>query len=134
MRHAILFLILTCCLCCSCDPMRRINMMNRTTGPAEVTWVIKQDSINLSPFFLSSAKELSFSLPPGDSAKDIRMSFGVGIWTKKAINNMVDDLDSLIIRWSNQEIRMGTYEEIRDYLLTRRKGVGKDKIEILLRE
>jgi hypothetical protein len=46
----------------------------------------------------------------------------------------VDDLDSLIIRWNNREIKMGTSEEINAYLLPRRKGVGKDKIEIIIRE
>jgi hypothetical protein len=62
------------------------------------------------------------------------MSFGVGTWTKNAVNNLVDDLDSLVIRWNNREIRLGAPEEIRDYLMPRRKGVGKDKIEIMLKD
>lgn len=118
----------------SCDPMRRINMKNRTGGPAEVTWMIKADSINASPFFISSSKDVTFQLPHSGPAHDIRMSFGVGTWTKNAVNNLVDDLDSLVIRWNNREIRLGAPEEIRDYLMPRRKGVGKDKIEILLKD
>jgi hypothetical protein len=73
-------------------------------------------------------------LPHSGPAHDIRMSFGVGTWTKNAVNNLVDDLDSLVIRWNNREIRLGAQEEIRDYLMPRRKGVGKDKIEILLKD
>lgn len=134
MKQQIVLSVLAAGLLSACDPMRRINMKNRSTGTAEVIWHIKEDSINTSPFFLSSAKEVNFSLRPNDTTNDIRMSFGVGTWTRKAVRNLADDLDSLIIKWSNREIRLGTYDEINNYLLARRKGVGKDKIEIIIRE
>lgn len=133
MRSGLFFFLLAVIIGSGCDPMRRINMKNRSDGPAEITWVIKQDSINSSPFFMSSSRDVLFNLPDDDSSHDIRMSFGVGTWTKNAVLNLVDDLDSLVIRWRNQEIRLGSSDEIRDFLMPRRKGVGKDKIEIMLR-
>jgi hypothetical protein len=62
------------------------------------------------------------------------MSFGIGTWTPKVLRNFVDDLDTLKINWKNQEIVLDSEEEIMNYLLPRRTGLGKDKIRITLKE
>ena len=114
----------------ACDPFRRINMKNRSEHDADITWFIKMDSINHSYFFISSAQEVKFELKPQKPSNEIYMSFGVGTWTPKAVQNLVDDLDSLVIRWNKGVIRIKGEEEIKKFLLPRRKGFAKDKIEI----
>ena len=130
MKCIIVFLITILTLLTACDPLRRIKMKNRSGHDAEITWIIKQDSINQSPFFISSALDVKFDLKPQQPANEINMSFGVGTWTPKVVQNLVDDLDSVIIRGNKGVISIKGEEEIKKFLLARRKGFAKDKIEI----
>ena len=114
--------------------MRRIRMTNQTGEEASVTWMIKEDSINSSPLFISSDKVVRFDLDSKTPGKSINMSFGIGTWTPKVLRNFVDDLDTLKISWKNQEIVLDSEEKIMNYLLPRRAGLGKDKIRITLKE
>jgi len=117
-----------------CDPLRRINMKNETGSDAEITWIIKEDSLHKSPFFISSSREQKFELKPKSPDNAIYMSAGIGTWTPRYMREIVNDLDSLIIRWNDKEIRLGSEKEIMDFLLPRRRGVGKDKIIITLKD
>jgi hypothetical protein len=118
----------------SCDPARRINMKNDTGADAEITWIIKEDSLHSSPFFITSAKEQKFELKADSPGNAIYMSAGVGTWTPKYLREIVNDLDTVIIRWKDKELKLSSEDEIFGFLLPRRKGVGKDKIEILLKD
>lgn len=117
-----------------CDPLRRINMKNETSNDAEITWIIKEDSLHKSPFFISSSREQKFELKPQSPGNAIYMSAGVGTWTPRYLREIVNDLDSVIIRWNDKEIRLGSETEIMDFLLPRRRGIGKDKIIITLKD
>lgn len=117
-----------------CDPMRRINMKNDSAGEAEIIWKIKEDSLHSSPFFISSDKEQKFVLSSTDPGNAIYMSAGIGTWTPKHVRNLVDDLESVVIRWDKGEIKLESEEDIFNFLLPRRKGVGKDKIEINVKD
>lgn len=130
----VLALLFSCMIVSSCDPMRRINMRNHTSGEAEITWKIKEDSIHSSPFFISSDKEQKFKLDSKKPGNAIFMSAGIGTWTPKELRNLVDDLESMVIRWDKGEIKLESEEEIFQFLLSRRKGIGKDKIEININE
>jgi hypothetical protein len=130
MKTAILILLTY--ILTGCDPARRINMKNNSGADAEITWVIKEDSIHSSPFFISSSKEQKFELKADSPGNAIYMSAGVGTWTPKYLREVVNDLDSVIIRWKDKELKLSSEEEIFSFLLPRRKGVGKDKIEIQL--
>ena len=117
----------------SCDPMRRINMKNESGQEARITFHIKEDSLHKSPFFLSSDDESVFYFP-SESTKTMRLSAGIGTWTPFHLRNLVDDLESMTIQWADKEIKMDKEEEIFQYLLSRRKGLGKDKIEIRIKD
>ncbi len=134
LRTILPFLFLFCLIASSCDPMRRINMHNRTSEDAEITWKIKEDSIHSSPFFISSDKEQKFKLAATKPGNAIFLSAGIGTWTPKELRNLVDDLESMVIRWDKGEIKLDTEEEIFQFLLSRRKGIGKDKIVIYIGE
>src|SRR5689334_10514850 len=97
MKCLVYFLFLSALLV-GCDAFRRINMKNNSGEKASITWAIKMDSINSSPFFLSSEREVTFHLNPEAPANEIRMSFGYGTWHPRQLNNLIDDLDSMIIR------------------------------------
>ena len=114
----------------SCDPNRRLNLRNYSDGNVEIMWKIKEDSLHKSPFFIESDKELRFVLSPAKPGNIILMSAGIGTWTPKFLRSVVDDLESMTIRYKNQEILLDSEEEIFQYLLARRRGIGKDKIEI----
>jgi hypothetical protein len=116
----------------ACDPARRINMKNESGGDAEITWVIKEDSIHKSPFFISSSKEQTFELTKDKPGNAIYMSAGVGKWTPRYLREIVNDLDTVIIRWNGKELKLSSEEEIFAFLMPRRKGIGKEKIEITL--
>jgi hypothetical protein len=129
---AIFMILLLVIAMAACDPARRINMKNESAGDAEITWVIKEDSLHKSPFFITSSKEQKFELKTEKPGNAIRMSAGIGTWTPKYLREVVNDLDSVIIRWNGKEVRLRSEEEIFAYLMARRKGIGKDKIEIKL--
>ena len=128
---SLLLLSLTLLILQSCDPMRRIRMTNKSGSEASITWVIKEDSIHQSPFFISSTKKQKFVLPA--DARPIRLSAGMGTWTKRELRNVVNDLDSVLIEWNNGSIRLGSEEDIMSFLMTRRRGLGKDKIDIVIK-
>ena len=129
---AVIFIFSVVFIFMSCDPARRINMKNNTGADAEITWVIKEDSLHSSPFFITASKEQKFELKADSPGNAIYMSAGVGTWTPKYLREIVNDLDTVIIRWNDKELKLSSEEEIFGFLLPRRKGVGKDKIEILL--
>ncbi|MGZ5287666.1 MAG: hypothetical protein ACXWB9_10795, partial [Flavisolibacter sp.] len=81
MKNTICFLCLAIWFAWGCDPMRRINMKNRTDEKAEITWHIIKDSILSSPFFMSNSREVKFKMLPDGKSGDIKMSFGIGKWT-----------------------------------------------------
>ena len=134
MKFIFPFLIIVSLLLTGCDPLRRINMKNRSGGEAMIIWTIKTDSINSSPFFLSSDTEVKFELKAEKPQNEIYMSFGVGTWTPTVLNKLVDDLESLVIRWNHHELKIESEDGIKNFLMPRRKGLGKRKIEITIRD
>src|SRR2546423_9433957 len=116
----------------SCDPMRRIDMINSSGQDAEIIWTLKDmDSLYKSPFFLSNSKKVKFKLKSSRPYKEINMSFGSGIWTKEALDSITSRLDSLEIRSSSGILKFGS-EDMNAYLGERRRGFGKRKITIEL--
>jgi hypothetical protein len=109
-------------------------MNNETSSEAEITWFIKEDSILSSPFFISNSREVKFSIPAANEAKKIKMSFGIGSWSVPVVTNLVDDLDSVKLEWDNKVIVLSTEEDMRSWLMARRRSLDKSKIHINLRE
>ncbi len=99
-----------------------------------ILWTIKQDSINSSPFFISNSRDVSFTLTPNAPGNRIKMSFGSGTWHTKQLKNLIDDLDSLVISSKAGSHSYTTEKEIKNFLLPRRKGIDKSKIDILITE
>lgn len=126
--------IITVIILLGCDPMRRINMKNNTGDIAEITWFIKEDSILSSPFFISNSQEVVFELKPERQRNLVKMSFGIGTWSEKEIVNLVDDLDSVVIKWNDKTAVLLPENQLKDYLMARRTGIDKSKINIVLRE
>jgi hypothetical protein len=130
----IYFALLFTSILVSCDPARRINMRNQSAQDVEIIWTIKEDSIHSSHFFISNSKEFKLELKPNTPSVRINMSFGVGTWTPLVIKNLADDLESMLIRWGEHEIKLDTEEKIGDYLMSRRKGIGRRQIWIVVKE
>ncbi|MGZ8536932.1 MAG: hypothetical protein ACXWV9_01655 [Flavisolibacter sp.] len=118
----------------SCDPMRRIDMRNSTDEEIEITWNIKEDSILVSPFFLSNSKKTTFKLYPESPYNRVSMSCGIGVWTPQAIQELTNDLDSVVIKHKGGEINLNSDEEIKNFLFSRRRGFERDKIRIDIKE
>jgi hypothetical protein len=131
MKCVVYFLFLTALLT-GCDAYRRINMKNYSGDKASITWAIKMDSINSSPFFISSDREVTFNLSPVPPGNVIKMSFGHGTWRPRQLNNLIDDLDSLVIQSKHGTQSFRTEEEIRKFLMPRRKKIDKSRIDILI--
>src|SRR5690242_13845325 len=134
MRILQVLLLVFSLLCMSCDPMRRIDMRNNTDQDMEITWTIKEDSILVSPFYMSSSKETKFTLHPESPYNRVFMSCGIGTWTPLAVQDLTDDLDSVVIKHKGGEIKLDTDEEIKNFLFPRRRGFERDKIRIEIKE
>ena len=112
-----------------CDPFQRIRMKNDTADEGEIVIFIKEDSIHRSPFFISNSKEVRFLVRPGKNGT-IHLSCGIGNWTPSAVKNLADDLESIKIRSSGNEVHLASEEEITAFLLSRRTGLDKGTIDI----
>lgn len=114
---------------CSCDPMRRIRMINNASSEAVITWVIKEDSMHSSPLFISNALEQRFRLSPTGKGERINLSTGVGTWRMPDLRNFCDDLESFRMEWGEGRIELKG-DTLLQFLQHRRSGIGKDKILI----
>jgi hypothetical protein len=114
-----------------CDPARRINMKNASAHDAEITWLIKEDSILNSPLFMNLSTEVKFLLKPQRPYHLVKLSTGNGNWRPADFNAIMDDVDSLIIKTHYGVVRLGT-EELKQFLWTRRRGIDKSSINIFL--
>lgn len=129
MKHSLFLLpVITACLL-SCDPARRIEMKNSSADTAHIIWRVKKDSIGFNAFNLSNNRELKFTLPPYRNS-EIKMSFGVGVWSPEEVDRLIHRLESFEIKTSRQNLKIDSMAQLRSYLLARRKGSSKIKIVI----
>jgi hypothetical protein len=121
----------TSLLVLSCDPSRRIEMKNKTSDTAEITWKSQEDSIGFNPFVLNNAKELTFKLPPNKHS-EMKFSFGLGTWSPQEVEKAIHWIEYFQIKTPKSSMRIDSLPMLRDYLLARRKGIGGSKIEIVV--
>ncbi len=114
----------------SCDPSRRINMLNKTNHDAEIIFKLKEDSAKTSPFFISNSTKINFNLKNEKPQNFASMSFGLGKWTKASIKNIADDLESLEIKHTKDSMLFNSEDQIAQYLFAKRKGTFKSRIDI----
>lgn len=127
------FLLLVPMFFLSCDPSRRIEMKNNTNDTAEVTWKSIEDSIGFNPFVLNNKKELTFVLPPRKNS-EVKLSFGTGTWSPEEVQKAIHLLEYFQIKSANGTLRIDSLPQLKDYLLSRRQGIGKSKIVIVIDE
>ena len=127
---SLLLLVLTAGLL-GCDPARRIEMKNSSADTAVVIWRVKKDSIGFNAFNLSNNRELKFMLPPKRNS-EIKMSFGIGVWSPEEVEKLIHRLESLEIKTTQTKFKIDSLAQLRSYLLARRKG--SSRIEILINE
>jgi hypothetical protein len=118
-----------------CNPLRMIEMKNRSGQDVEIRWKLKDlDSIYKSDFFISNSENLSFELKPAKPFNEVKMSFGEGTWKPKDLEAVTERLESLRIRSSAGTLELTSSSEIYQFLSHRRKGIGKRKILILIKD
>ena len=114
----------------SCNPMRRIDMKNRSGGEVAITWKLQErDSIYKSDFFISNSDEVSFEINPGES-NDIKMTFGIGNWKPAALYAVTERLESLEIKSPSGTILLKSPDDIYNFLINRRRGLTNRRIVI----
>ena len=74
--------------------------------------------------------KLKFTIQPH---KNIKMSFGIGMWSPMEVEKMTNKLESFEMISSTQRIKIDSLPLLRQFLLARRKGVGGSKIQIVAR-
>lgn len=132
-KFLITLLVVSGSLLVSCNPARRINMINHSNEDAHIIWTMKEDSAKTSPLFISNALELKFELKPTKPHNEANMSMGVGKWTDETIKSIVDDMESLVIVHKNDSVKLDGESAIWSYLQERRKGITKNRIDIVLK-
>jgi hypothetical protein len=131
----LLIFLLSALITPGCDPLRRIEMKNRSGQDVEIRWKLKDlDSIYKSDFFISNSENLSFELKPEKPYNEVKMSFGEGTWKPKDLEAVTERLESLRIRSSAGTLELNSSSEIYRFLSHRRKGIGKRKILILIKD
>ena len=114
----------------SCNPMRRIDMKNRSGGEVAITWKLQdRDSIYKSDFFISNSDEVSFEINPGE-ANDVKMTFGVGNWKPANLYAVTERLESLEIKSPSGTILLKSPDDIYNFLISRRRGLTHRRIVI----
>lgn len=117
----------------ACTPYRRIDMKNRSGGNVQINWKLKEsDSLIQSPFFMYNSETVTFELQNAKPYNEVKMSFGQGSWKRDTLAYITSWLESLEIKSDSGTIMLKSPEEIYSFLLPRRKGIGKRKIEILV--
>jgi hypothetical protein len=116
----------------SCDPMRRINMKNKSGEDVDIIWTLKEDSAKTSPLFISNDTEVKFHLKNKRPHNEANMSFGIGSWNEAMLKNISDDIESLQINSAKDSVKLSTTADIWKYLADRKRGIGKNKIQIMV--
>ncbi len=128
----ILLLLLIIFTMDSCDPMRRINMKNKSGEDVDIIWTLKEDSAKTSPLFISNDTEVKFHLKNKRPHNEANMSFGIGSWNEAMLKNISDDIESLQINSAKDSVKLSTTADIWKYLADRKRGIGKNKIQIMV--
>lgn len=135
MKHHLAILILCCVIFTSCNPLRRIDMKNRSDSDVEITWLLKErDSMYSSPLFMNNSREVKFKLKPDKPYNIIKWSFGDGNWKLPYLKEITEHLESLEIKSGNGTVLLSSPEEIYSFLVSRRTGIGKRKIAIVIND
>ncbi|HEX2536325.1 MAG TPA: hypothetical protein VHK69_21435 [Chitinophagaceae bacterium] len=116
-----------------CQSQRRISIRNVSGADACITWKIKEDSVNASPFFISLSDSTTLTLRSRPPHHLMKMSFGTGSWTPSYLQAVSNDLDLLEIRYRAGLIRLEHPDSIAAFLLPRRRSIDKSQIRIVLR-
>lgn len=126
-------LIVLAVLIASCDPMRRINIKNRSSDEAEIIWQIHEDSVLKSPLYIGNDPVVKYQLKPNSPYNIIKIPFGYGQWSSDYIKSIADDLKSMIIIKGSDSVHYNSTAQIWQFLEERKKGFGKKRIEILIK-
>jgi hypothetical protein len=119
-------------LATGCNPTRRIDMYNQSGDKAEISFVIKEDSILVSPFYLHSSKKTSIELYTVKPYNIAKMSFGVGPWRREFLQDITDDLEAIEIKTATGRQVLSSQEEMNRFLTPRISGLTRRKINIYL--
>jgi hypothetical protein len=118
----------------ACNPARRIDMINHTSGEAEFLWIIREDSIPRSPFFLSSSDTLRIRLGNRKPRNTAKMSFSPGTWSPDELTRLVGGLRALEIHTDSGTIKLEDAPDLKTFLFLRRRGLDGSIIRIALTE
>ena len=114
--------------------MRRLQLRNESSGDAEVIWTLKKtDTLHTSPFYTNSL-QTHFQLKNHKPHNFVNMSFGMGTWSTDYLRQVTDHLESLIIKTAVDSLLLNSSSDIYSYLSARKKGLGKRKIVISIKD
>lgn len=122
------------CILLACNPLRRIDIKNESDGEATVQFVVKEDSLMVSPFNLHNSTELRFRLQAQSPYNLVRFSFGVGHWTETSLQQVTDDLERLEIHTVRSRLRLEGPEAIQAFLWPKLRGITQRKIQLVLKD
>lgn len=108
-------------------------MENKSGGEAEITWILKEDSLAKSRLFISNSDTVRYTLHNKTPHNKLKMSFGVGSWTPAELLNFADDLMSFQIKWDSGFIKIDSTTQIVDFLRLRRRGMDNSQISIVVK-
>jgi hypothetical protein len=131
----LLIFLMTAWITSGCNPLRMIEMKNKSGQDVDIRWKLKDlDSIYKSDFFISNSENLTLELKPVKPFNEVKMSFGEGTWKPKDLEAVTERLESLRIRSAAGTLELKSSSDIYRFLMHRRKGIGKRKILILIKD
>ena len=62
-----------------------------------------------------------------------KMYFGIGGWSDNALNELLTNIESLEVRGVEMKTKLRGKEEVKQFLMKRRKGLFKNRIIVEIR-
>ena len=128
MKSSFIIASVLCFMLASCDPLRRVQMLNNTSGTVEFIWQLKEDSALHSPLFINNALQVHFKLLSQKPHHMANLSVGQGPWTHTDITEFADDLESITIIKGIDTTLITSSAAIASLLYGKRKGLTKSRI------
>ena len=114
-----------------CDPAKIITTKNLTNDKVETIWIYRDAFLTGSENSFLMRDTVLMTLNENERRK--KMYFGIGGWSDNALNELLTNIESLEVRGVEMKTKLRGKEEVKQFLMKRRKGLFKNRIIVEIR-
>ena len=98
-----------------------------------MTWIYYEPSLNGSENSFLAQDTFLITLSDDKNERKKNMYFGIGGWNDNAISELLTNVESLEVSGVEMKIKLNDKNEIKQFLINRRKGIFRNRIKIEIR-